>query len=363
MRLIRHVRQTDQRAFQRWLRSANTDRTRVVGLVLLAFAVFWVGMTAAGVIEDSPLLFGSFLFGLIFGLTLIHFGRKQQRDTLTQWGQLVILAVAILWMFSAVYAQADDGHGLVEFVIGTLALAMLRVMKPITAAITFSMLIMGYTIVLIQQDMLALSPVNNGILFCLFAYILSVANYNSTVLAFRNHLLVRQLNQQNQQLATLAMRDSLTGLPNRRFFDQLLDRYWHVENTHDLPVNLILLDIDKFKEYNDRHGHPAGDQCLRQVADIINTTLRREATCCRLGGEEFAILQRGISHRDALVMAERLREQVANDSDITFSLSVATTHPADMSSEDLFLEADKALYSAKSLGRNRVVDAMAHKKE
>lgn len=358
MRLIRRVRQTDQRAFQRWLRSANTDRTWVVGLVLLAFAVFWTAMTAAGVSTGPPIVFGSFLGGLIFGLALIQLGRRQQSDTLARWGEWIVLAVAILWMFYAVYEQTSNRHGLLEFIIGTLALAMLRIMKPATAAIAFSLLMLTYAAVLAQQSVMAVTPINNGILFCLFALILSVANYNSTVLAFRNHLLMRQLNQQNQQLSILAMQDSLTGLPNRRYFDQLFASYWNDDSTKDQTVNLILLDIDKFKDYNDKLGHPAGDQCLREVADILTTTLRRDAACCRLGGEEFAILQSGISHQEALVLAERLREQTAANSDITFSLGVATTEPAQMSPDEFYHNADQALYRAKRQGRNQVVEAV-----
>lgn len=359
LRISRHIRDSDRRDFNLWFRSVNAGRTLVVGLVLLGFAVFWSTLAVFDLTGESAYsyptyLYLSFLLQFLTGTALVRFGRSYLWRALGEW---IILASAVFWMFVAVDSGVNSGFGLIEFIIGTLALAMLRYMPPKAGAAVFSAFAVGYALVLWRHDMAELSPINNGILFCIFAFILSVGNYNSKVLEFRNRLLLKQLNAQNHQLSTLAMRDALTDLPNRRYFDQYLDNYWRDEKYRDQPISLVMLDIDHFKAFNDEHGHPAGDACLQQVAQLLQSETRVNANSCRLGGEEFAILLPGATRGTATTMAERLLRRIRSELSVTVSLGVATTTPASESADTFYRNSDEALYAAKRQGRDRVVVA------
>lgn len=169
-----------------------------------------------------------------------------------------------------------------------------------------------------------------------------------------------------QRLATV---DGLTGLVNRRVFDETLQVEWRRALRHSQPLSLILADIDHFKEFNDRHGHLRGDDCLRAVGDALLSTLFRTADlAARYGGEEFAVILPGTDEAGALVVAERLRAAVGAmrlpDKDggeslsVTMSVGVATAMPAvDSNPANLIAAADDALYTAKNGGRDSVVQA------
>ncbi len=184
--------------------------------------------------------------------------------------------------------------------------------------------------------------------------------------AFRKlEALTRELEQRNTELARLSAVDGLTGVSNRRSFDNALDVEWRRAARERTELSLIMIDVDYFKRYNDAYGHLAGDDCLRQVARALVQAVHRPADCvARYGGEEFAVLLPATSHGGALVVAEALRVAVsalqldhrASDvaDHVTLSLGVATLQPAPGSvSTDLITHADGALYAAKRSGRNR----------
>ncbi len=171
------------------------------------------------------------------------------------------------------------------------------------------------------------------------------------------------------QLMLLSARDSLTGLANRREFDRVLAGEWQRARRAGHALTVVLIDVDFFKNYNDTYGHPAGDNCLRQVARVIKGCCRRSRdVAARIGGEEFAVLLPETSVEDAAAQAERLRvavEALAMGHSgsrcatvITASFGVAGAIPAPDQPEAALLErADRALYEAKSGGRNRVAVA------
>ncbi len=170
-----------------------------------------------------------------------------------------------------------------------------------------------------------------------------------------------------RQLYESSMRDPLTELYNRRYFDQRLGEEHAFALRHQRPLSVILLDLDHFKRINDTHGHPAGDEVLRQVAQLIKRCVRQEDTSCRLGGEEFGVMVRVESKEGTRAVAERIRRRIADtpvsfgDQQITVTVSagVATAsapHPYE-SPAALLAAADRALYRAKEQGRNRVEEA------
>ena len=156
-----------------------------------------------------------------------------------------------------------------------------------------------------------------------------------------------------------AMRDSLTGLGNRRFFDEELDLSLKDADA----LCLLMCDLDRFKAINDKFGHAVGDMVLKQFADILNAAARRDDFTARVGGEEFALVMSGVTPIEAARLAEQIRRQLEAKKwmlgsgtaigTVTASFGVARRRAGD-TAPDLFKRADAALYRAKSDGRNRV---------
>jgi diguanylate cyclase (GGDEF)-like protein len=172
------------------------------------------------------------------------------------------------------------------------------------------------------------------------------------------------LKQANQELHRLANLDGLTEVANRRRFDEYFDQEWRRSGRDRTPLSLILCDIDYFKNYNDHYGHQAGDACLRKVAQAISETLHRPADLvARYGGEEFAIILPNTPLEGAVHIAELLQIQIEQlgilhaqsqvSSYITLSLGISSQVPEPLQENHTLIAAtDKALYLAKSEGRN-----------
>ncbi len=176
-----------------------------------------------------------------------------------------------------------------------------------------------------------------------------------------------RLVRSRDELEGLVFVDSLTGLANRRALDERLLREWHRPGQHE-PIALLMIDVDFFKEYNDRYGHLAGDDCLRTLATgLVGRGVRAGDFIARFGGEEFAVIAPATSLADALALAEDLRAQVQALSVVhplspfgvlTISIGVANVPVSDEGGPlDLLNAADRALYRAKQSGRNRVACA------
>lgn len=180
-------------------------------------------------------------------------------------------------------------------------------------------------------------------------------------------LRTRQLDQANRNLQLLLCLDSLTGIANRRHFDDVLDLEWRRACRTGTMLSLIMIDVDFFKAFNDAYGHQCGDDCLILLASILRNTLNRPADmAARYGGEEFVILLPETSAEGASDLAESMRAKVEAleiahegsraDKVVTISLGVMTGHPTKGFSAAAFVAgADGALYDAKEQGRNRVV--------
>ena len=172
------------------------------------------------------------------------------------------------------------------------------------------------------------------------------------------------------QLARLASVDGLTGLGNRRRFDEVFANEWHRAQRTRTPIALLMIDADNFKAYNDAHGHQAGDAALASLAACIaNGATRASDLCARYGGEEFAVLLPGETVEGAIRIAEEIRASVLSlraqqlgrpDMSPTVSVGVAAMTPqAGLAPHDLIRSADLALYEAKHQGRDRSVAAPA----
>jgi len=166
---------------------------------------------------------------------------------------------------------------------------------------------------------------------------------------------VKLLEQANTRLEALSLEDDLTGIANRRYFERALADEWNRARRRETPLALILLDLDHFKDLNDRRGHPAGDDCLRRVGAFLADAVRRSGeVVARYGGEEFAILLPGVDADGAIRVAEALREGIERIGSVTASCGVAAMVPSAETPANLVASADRALYAAKHSGRNCV---------
>jgi diguanylate cyclase (GGDEF)-like protein len=174
------------------------------------------------------------------------------------------------------------------------------------------------------------------------------------------------LQEANQELERLATLDGLTQVSNRRRFDLYLTQEWQRLARDQQILSLILCDVDYFKRYNDCYGHQAGDYCLQIVARAMKGVIKRPADLlARYGGEEFAVILPQTNRWGAMQVAETLRQAIldaeiphadSNVSDyVTLSVGVATVLPSQLNSiEELIADADRALYQAKQMGRDRI---------
>jgi len=179
--------------------------------------------------------------------------------------------------------------------------------------------------------------------------------------------LAAQLRRANEELATVAATDSLTGLPNRRAFEQALRRDLARAERSKEPLAVVMIDVDFFKKVNDTYGHATGDVVLRCLADVVRSTLRTGDIAARLGGEEFVALLPNANVEGGKIVAERLRAKLAatgmpgpaGSFNVSASFGVAAVQGAACRGADssLLERADAALYEAKRSGRNRVVAA------
>jgi diguanylate cyclase (GGDEF)-like protein len=263
--------------------------------------------------------------------------------------------------------------------LGLFALAILWLRRPYFVLDLWMMVVMSAWIF----DVVLSAALNAGrfdvgfYIGCIYG--LFASSVMILALPLENGRLYARLAEAAAELRRLATTDALTGLANRRAFERALDLEWRRAARRRLPLSLALVDVDFFKRYNDCYGHPAGDQCLKAVASALASHTRRAGEMAvRYGGEEFALLLPHADMAEARRIAERVGETVAAlnipharssaHSHVTVSIGVASmsTEFADainangavsnlgLASNKLVEAADKALYAAKAMGRNRI---------
>lgn len=174
---------------------------------------------------------------------------------------------------------------------------------------------------------------------------------------------IRQLKQELEQATSLSKTDSLTNIANRRGYDEMLHQFIKQAQQQGHTFAMLLLDLDHFKQVNDRFGHLVGDSALRYIAKVLSQQIQEKDALARLGGEEFVILLSDIHYDQALKVAETIRHQIqakslrvkGQEQSLSFTTSIGVAmYQMGEQAEQLFDRADKALYQAKQTGRNRV---------
>lgn len=225
----------------------------------------------------------------------------------------------------------------------------------------FGNLPISLTILHAQEFILILSVASLG-----FATLLSRIRDNERDLEERVAKRTEELQILNLKLEGLSITDGLTGIANRRRFDDVLETEWGRATRTKQPLTLAMLDIDWFKRYNDHYGHQAGDECLRRVSSVLASNICRTGDLvARYGGEEFAFIAPAIDGHNALEISRKicialemlsLPHESSTFGYVTISIGVASITPQDSQKSDILVKiADEALYQAKKQGRNRAV--------
>lgn len=188
--------------------------------------------------------------------------------------------------------------------------------------------------------------------------------YNSVIVKARVSMHL-ELKRYRDHLEDISYLDGLTGISNRRKFDEYLDSTWNLAVRVSMPVSIVMMDIDFFKQYNDNYGHQGGDDCLIKIAQVLSKTIVRKTDfLARYGGEEFVCVLSNTDADNAFIIAEKLRLDVMSlkiphayssvEKIVTISVGVATRFPTkNLSFTELVEDADKALYKSKESGRNK----------
>lgn len=222
---------------------------------------------------------------------------------------------------------------------------------------------------------LPIMPEEGRFFFVIYSFGVSVftlyANYKFEIGERRTYLLFlrevlrsMEIKKDNQFLTLISQSDPLTGLANRRHYDEFYQHMWGAGCTSSQHIGMLIIDIDNFKSYNDYYGHPEGDNCLIKVAKLLKNHVRKENLVARIGGEEFSILIPNAILNYLVFLAEGIRTAVeglaiphagaGEHSVVTVSIGIAIGLPSnEMSTAKLIRDADEALYLAKRSGRNK----------
>ena len=351
-----------EKDFREFYVSQNLPRARLSGLIglILVLAVTCIDLllgTGDGTLNTlrlgvlCPLL-------VVLGVAISVPGAQRWYTEVVAVGVLLIgFVVTYIAHLGALAGSSYVLAGLVIVVLyGCLFLGLLfNVAVAITGVLVAWHFVTGIVVGLPYDALYYSTAILGGA-----AVIGGISAYNLEYALRTNFLETRVLNE-------LAERDGMTGLYNRRIFDDYVERLWRQSRRENTGVAIIFVDIDFFKVYNDLYGHQAGDDCIRQVASIIARAAKRPLDfCARYGGEEFALVLYAPLGNDPGALAEQIRRDIMleglphADSDaasvITVSVGSALAEPGTKRSlAGLIQTADEALYRAKQIGRNRVL--------
>jgi diguanylate cyclase (GGDEF)-like protein len=357
-----------ERQFRDWHLARNLPRTRAataiyLGLVLVMTAINMLGAMAPfaeSVLQPIYVLrIGVACPALALILAATFLEPLQRHFQMVAAAAILVSGVSTMWISALAAASGNPQFQMGDVLVivyATLFLGLLfRGVVTVAVGLVGAFLGVG---VLLHVPSSALT----------FAAAVLVATALMSVLsALRVERLLRTTFIETQLLNDIAERDGLSGLYNRRKFDALTHRLWQQAQRDQVSLQVILVDIDHFKSFNDHYGHQAGDHCIRQVATIIARAAKRPFDfCARYGGEEFALVLYAPSGSDPVGLAEQIRRETlalgiphahsAAADVVTVSVGSAIAAPGTKRSlAGLIQAADEALYRAKQAGRNRLL--------
>lgn len=322
-------------------------------LVIVALFSMLVGILSdLGISDIGPIHSKvNYVYG-IFSVMLIFFLRSSKRNYKKVSNALLI--ASLLTFTSALLLVPQDEFRIIWFY---LLIFVAYILNGSASGLFFTIASLGVilSVHLLSDLQLSQLAINTSILGLIIGSFLA-RFYTNKISDYEN-----SLQQKNVALHVLASTDDLTGVMNRRLFGEVSNRYFETSQRDNLPLSLLLFDLDNFKKVNDTYGHQAGDQMLIRFAEAIKLFLRKSDIVARVGGEEFAVLLFETDMEGAFTLAEKIRTLVESISidyegekvSVTTSIGIAQHSKGDKAFNTIYERADKALYRAKKEGRNR----------
>ncbi len=310
-------------------------------------------------------------FVLLIILSVLSYKQKKENKPSFVTIATQYVAIVLILLFGALITSIDQlvTPSITPFLIACVSISAIFIIKPLHTLLIF---LFGYIIYyfamgITQLDLsILLSNRVNGFTTVILGVFLSFVLWKSYVtnLQLKKHILLQQkeLEDKNKELQHLAAHDSLTGLVNRRYFEEKASYEILRVKRYGGESCLFLLDIDNFKKINDKYGHPIGDKVLQSLASILKTQLREIDIASRIGGEEFAIILINTDAKAGKFVAEKLRSSIEKkifilddeEINITVSIGITSIDRGINSYEEAYENADKALYIAKAKGKNKL---------
>ena len=292
--------------------------------------------------------------------------RHCRENQLTRCSVLLPYVFTIVLFAGGLSITAVDqlvNAGIAPFMTVAIIVGTVLLIRPCHATVLFALYYLLFFFFIgssNQEASLLASHRINGLTITLVGYVLSIIMWRNQAQVTMQQ---EKINQQKDELTRLAFYDPLTGLANRRLFDELVNRDIERMRQGGASSSLVIFDIDHFKKVNDQHGHLAGDAVLKQLTACAQANIRSTDSIARFGGEEFIILLPQTSTVEAKKVAEKLREYIsrhdfeAGDQKVRLTVSFGVSElraKNKAQASHLYAEADQALYYAKHAGRNRV---------
>ncbi|NLP44139.1 MAG: diguanylate cyclase [Peptococcaceae bacterium] len=325
---------------------------------------------------------------VFFLLSFIKLGKNiQQNAKKIQVGGVLFASFILFWCAGISLLDQLSYGQIVVYLSAIICIGVIPFFKPIVLLLMYGGA-EGFFLILQpyfqQSTEIIFGNGVNSLTFVIFSLVISRMRYKGFADDFQNKRIIQEksalleeksvllneinllLIEANHRLENLSQRDSLTGVYNRLVFDRTLKMEWDRCKRHHIPLTLMMVDIDFFKQYNDTYGHQAGDECIKRIAEILSSSARRASdVITRYGGDEFALILPHMNQESALKLAEELSNKVielsiphANSTVadyLTISIGANTLIPsAELTIQDLLRNADKALYEAKMI-RNKIV--------
>jgi len=322
-------------------------------LIIVAFFAALVGLLSdLGINDIGPIHSKvNYVYSLLT-IALIFFLRSS-RENYTMTANL-LLTVSLLSFTSCLLFVPQDEFRMIWFFLLVFVAYMLN---GTASGLFFTAASIGVILITHVFIDLHLSQVaiNTAVLGLIIGSFLS-QTYTRKISGYE-----QRLQEKNADLKVLASTDDLTGIMNKRIFQEVSERYFKTAQRDSESLTLLLFDLDLFKEVNDTYGHQVGDKLLVRFVEILESFLRKSDILARVGGEEFALLLFNTDFEGAYALAEKIREEVkrhpftfeGHEVSITTSIGATQLRASDASFDEIFARADKALYQAKADGRNK----------
>jgi diguanylate cyclase (GGDEF)-like protein len=358
----------------------NIHRVFYLSIISIPIRLFtiinFINKSTAGDEKEIKWQIGIIISHMVFLVLLIILGsisyklKKKNKPNSVTVAVIYAMVITIL-LISVVITVIDQlvTYSITPFIIACVAIGAVFLIKPLHSLLIF---LLGYVVYYFAMGTMQLelsvllSNRVNGLTSIILGVFLSFTLWRSNVINLnqKEHIKRQQkeLEDKNKELESLATYDSLTGLINRRCFEEKISIEMSRIKNHDKKSCLLILDIDNFKSINDKYGHPTGDVILEGFALLLKKQLRETDIIARIGGEEFAILLINADEEIGKVVAQKIRKSIekelfiidGHEVNITVSIGITVLDSRTDSYEEGYKYADRALYRAKAEGKNKI---------